>query len=1352
MNQGWRTVRVFISSTFRDMQSERDWLVRFVFPKLRQELLQRRIHLVDVDLRWGVTTEQDALSVCREVVDECRPRFLCMLGGRYGWVPPGRTRSITADEVHYGVLDREFKSRGFAYFYFRDPSATVAMVEVTPGEFREPAGSHGAVALDELKTAIVEAGLQLFIYRAQWDDQSRRLIGLKEFGDRVYADLKQSIDQEFGPATGETLDEFTEENEAMEAFIEERVQRFVLGSRQTVWNELQHHAESTSGNGYLCLTGAAGSGKSALLGKFCQDYRAAHPQDLVIPHFVGASPGSTDVRRTLRRLCHELVTGTALTAEIPEDLEKLRVAFAEILRQTSTKKRVVILLDAINQFDSIAQLAGWSWLPEELPANTRIIFSTLSGPTLDSLRQRRQPPRLVELQPLDASDREAIIREFLHRYRKSMTDDQRAALLAKADAGTPLYLLVALEELRTLGTYEEITDRIAQLPPDTQALFIWILKRLEDDDGFRDASGRKIGRELVSLFVSLLGASRHGLSQQELVELLSSGDPQGNVAALTQLLRPYLMQRGDLLDFYHGQFREAATTADLPSESQGLAAHNQLATYFRDKADPEKDQSWKGSSPRPCREVVYHLIRCERHVEASRLLKDLTYLDARISLVGRVNDLFTDYDSLRSLECNALEDWKRFLLRHASRLNRYPTSLFSVACLEGNDQVAAAARQMVDAGCWPKPWVSARRIYTVDAKQENIRNERTRSLDVIAENSTTIGPNATIAPEAGIALVGAGHSSLMAIDLLGRRENVLLPCTHREPRHLSFSADEARLAIADNTGIVELFEFQAGDAGRDWGLLPLGGTTCHMPAFRALPITFHGHLAIVRATADAELTVLECRSVPPTELRRIHCIPADESNPTAIVTLGAALLVLDDRQVGTCISIYATSELSLFGTLEVASRFLVARALHGNTFAVAYADNTLRVYHAAPEIRCVAEITHTMHVAEFCRGDEPGSLLFIDRHGQMFEWKWKEQTLPTAVQTPKRFVAPIGLACREDSTYVMLTREGGIHFRLAGCASEPNATQIVGVLDSPRECYVLLAEKDVTTLTTTDRDWTVPMGTDQTLSALLAYADRGGLLAITHPGSRGYLVPVDKRTVAKVNIQAEVTSAEGDAHTGFWLAALGTSILHVDFAGVQHAHNLAAFLPSQALWSRIHVCGDVIVWCGRCVCSGEFATEDSYIILFFRILPGQKQLTLVGQRTGIGRGAFLAGISHLCSGRTIVLLWKHPTSVAVTTGSVADYVAHTETWTEIQGIEDRPRGLVAVSAANCVYIIGVSALYFIDARKWLLQAVLPTSVPITDMSSLVREDGEVVLVLGQTEVLRCRCIMPRKTGVTNEYI
>lgn len=46
MTTNWKTIRVFISSTLRDMQAERDHLVRFVFPRQREQLLPRRIHLV----------------------------------------------------------------------------------------------------------------------------------------------------------------------------------------------------------------------------------------------------------------------------------------------------------------------------------------------------------------------------------------------------------------------------------------------------------------------------------------------------------------------------------------------------------------------------------------------------------------------------------------------------------------------------------------------------------------------------------------------------------------------------------------------------------------------------------------------------------------------------------------------------------------------------------------------------------------------------------------------------------------------------------------------------------------------------------------------------------------------------------------------------------------------------------------------------------------------------------------------------------------------------------------------------------------------------------------------------------
>ena len=87
MSLPWRTVSLFVSSTFRDTQLERDILVRRVFPRLRQRLSKHRINLAEIDLRWGVTSEQDSVQVCEEVLKESLPRFLGIIGARYGWIP-----------------------------------------------------------------------------------------------------------------------------------------------------------------------------------------------------------------------------------------------------------------------------------------------------------------------------------------------------------------------------------------------------------------------------------------------------------------------------------------------------------------------------------------------------------------------------------------------------------------------------------------------------------------------------------------------------------------------------------------------------------------------------------------------------------------------------------------------------------------------------------------------------------------------------------------------------------------------------------------------------------------------------------------------------------------------------------------------------------------------------------------------------------------------------------------------------------------------------------------------------------------------------------------------------------------
>jgi len=48
-----REIRVFISSTFRDMMLERDLLVKQVFPELRRKCAKRFVTFTEVDLRWA---------------------------------------------------------------------------------------------------------------------------------------------------------------------------------------------------------------------------------------------------------------------------------------------------------------------------------------------------------------------------------------------------------------------------------------------------------------------------------------------------------------------------------------------------------------------------------------------------------------------------------------------------------------------------------------------------------------------------------------------------------------------------------------------------------------------------------------------------------------------------------------------------------------------------------------------------------------------------------------------------------------------------------------------------------------------------------------------------------------------------------------------------------------------------------------------------------------------------------------------------------------------------------------------------------------------------------------------------
>ena len=85
---------LFISSTFRDMQPERDILSRIVLPALRAAPEAGPAAPPEIDLRWGVTTRMardgGAVRVCLEAVRRCAPALVGIVGRRVGWRPEPR--------------------------------------------------------------------------------------------------------------------------------------------------------------------------------------------------------------------------------------------------------------------------------------------------------------------------------------------------------------------------------------------------------------------------------------------------------------------------------------------------------------------------------------------------------------------------------------------------------------------------------------------------------------------------------------------------------------------------------------------------------------------------------------------------------------------------------------------------------------------------------------------------------------------------------------------------------------------------------------------------------------------------------------------------------------------------------------------------------------------------------------------------------------------------------------------------------------------------------------------------------------------------------------------------------------
>ena len=158
----------FVSSTFGDMQFERDAIQEIALPRINAEAKKYGQSVSFCDLRWGIDTLEYSgpasderereerndrrilriADVCLDEIDRCKPPMIVILGDRYGTVPKAEIireassrknlplddyeLSLTALEIEYGSLCPARRDSP-AFFYER----RIVNPEEAPAQYHE---------------------------------------------------------------------------------------------------------------------------------------------------------------------------------------------------------------------------------------------------------------------------------------------------------------------------------------------------------------------------------------------------------------------------------------------------------------------------------------------------------------------------------------------------------------------------------------------------------------------------------------------------------------------------------------------------------------------------------------------------------------------------------------------------------------------------------------------------------------------------------------------------------------------------------------------------------------------------------------------------------------------------------------------------------------------------------------------------------------------------------------------------------------------------------------------------------------------------------------------------------------
>ncbi|XP_064611367.1 telomerase protein component 1-like [Liolophura sinensis] len=626
---GWKTVRLFVSSTFTDFFNEREVLVKKVFPELREWCEDRKISLIECDLRWGVpkdSTSKETICTCLEEIDRCQeengqPFFLNLLGDRYGWIPSESdvpddikekygwvpNASITFMEILCGAYRMKNPN---AAFFVRDSQFLQEVPESQRTRFvdDEPLKSQH---LKELKRRIRERfPEQVYDYAckvdtdkvvAEQESPQVSLLGLEGFAQQVLDFFKNAIENKYSDQLNvKTLDKWEQERQMQFIFIKQKSDATIGrdGEVATMLSYAQGETPSfleltegekleegkTTGwedfenlHSNLTIISPPGFGKTSLMAKITTEAMKAGLD--VFYHFVGSTSASCTAKNLLTRLKRHVISSDIQDQETDEEeaidvVEDSKKVLSVLAKQGN---QLLIVLDGVNQLlyrDSLSHLA---WLPPGFPCKTRCIVSAATEHPRTVERLLRFPTYKLHLGEVSPDTRKQIVTASLGRFNKRLDAEQLELLLSHPCAPQPLWLIIVCEELRVFGDFGKLTGMISKLPESLDGLLEEIIRRLIAEDS----------TQCMEKSLCLISSSRRGLPVSEVLNLLGdlpskTSVPLADWAQVRRCIKPFIrtVPSGSIerIFFFH-QAMEIAVRNKLVSD---LEQKKKWSTHFAD--------------------------------------------------------------------------------------------------------------------------------------------------------------------------------------------------------------------------------------------------------------------------------------------------------------------------------------------------------------------------------------------------------------------------------------------------------------------------------------------------------------------------------------------------------------------------------------------------------------------------------------------------------------------------------------------------------------------------------------------------------------------------------------------------